>query len=101
MFSRLPHDEIEMWHGHPDLCMDNLEDILYTKDDSFGYFYEVGLKYSDEIKQKTKNFPFGPEHKKTNPDDFTLHMIKIKPDKLTITKKLICNWTDKKNYLMQ
>ena len=29
----LPYDEFEMWHGHPDLYMDNLEEILNTQDD--------------------------------------------------------------------
>ena len=51
-----PRDEIEMWHGHPDLYVDKLEEILNTPDDSvIGYFVEVDLKYPDEIKQKTKN----------------------------------------------
>ena len=30
----LPYDEIEMWHGHPDLYMNWLEEILNTPDDS-------------------------------------------------------------------
>ena len=42
-----------------------LEDILNTPDDSdIGYFIEVGLKYPDNINEKTKNFPFAPEYKK-------------------------------------
>ena len=41
----LPFDEIEMWHGHPDLYMNKLEDILNTPDDSdIGYFIETDLK---------------------------------------------------------
>ena len=51
-----------MWHGHPDPCMNWLEELLNTPDDSdIGYFVEVDLKYSDKIKEKTKNFPFCPE----------------------------------------
>ena len=30
----LHYDEIEMGHGHPDLYMNWLEEILYTPDDS-------------------------------------------------------------------
>ena len=28
MSQMLPYDEIEMWHGHPDLYMNKLEEIL-------------------------------------------------------------------------
>ena len=42
-----------------------LEDILNTPDDSdIGYFIEVNLKYSDNIKEKTKIFHLLPKIKK-------------------------------------
>ena len=42
-----------------------LEKILNTPDDNeIGYFLEVDLKHTDNIKEKTKNFPFCPEKKK-------------------------------------
>ena len=42
MYQILLYDEIEMWHGHPDLYMDKLEEILTTPDDKdSGYFVEV------------------------------------------------------------
>ena len=64
MFQTLPYDEIEMWHGHPDLYMKILNEILNTPDDSdIGYFVEVDLKYPDNIKGRTKNFLFAPEIK--------------------------------------
>ena len=95
MSQPLPYDEIKF---------DNtvkLEDILNTPDDSdIGYFIEVDLKYPDNIKQKTMNFPFCPENKKINPDNFSDYMKEIKPDTYTQTKKLICDWSDKKNYLV-
>ena len=76
----LPYDEIEMWRGHPDLLMNWLEEILNTPNDSdIGYFLEVDLKYPDNIKEKTKNFPFCPENKKINPDKYNDYMKKIKP----------------------
>ena len=64
MSQPLPSIEIEMCHGHPDLYMNNLEEILNTLDASdIGFFDEVDLKYPDEIKEETKNFPFCPEIK--------------------------------------
>ena len=48
------YDEIEMWHGHRDLYMNKLEESLFTPDGSdIGYFIEVDLKYSHDIKEKT------------------------------------------------
>ena len=58
MSQPLPFDEIKF---------DNveLEDILITPDDSdIGYFIEVDLTYPNNIKEKTKNFPFAPVNKK-------------------------------------
>ena len=67
----LHSDEIEMWHGHPDLYMNWLEEILNTPDDNdIGYFLEADLKYPDNIKEKTKNFPFCPDNKKIIPDKY-------------------------------
>ena len=64
MSQMLPYDEIEMWHGHPDLYMDKLEELSKTPDDSdVGYFVEVDLRYPDNKKEKTKKFPFCPENK--------------------------------------
>ena len=98
MSQRLPFDEIEMWHGHPDLYMNWLEEILNTPNDSdVGYFLEIDLKYPNNIKEKTKNFPFCPENKKTNPIKYKDYLEKIKPKNYTKSKKLICDWTDKRN----
>ena len=97
----LPYDEIEMWHGHPDLYMNWLEEILNTPDDSeIGYFLEVDLNYLDDIKEKTKHFPFCSENKKINHNKYNDYMNKIKPKNYTKSKKLICDWTDKKKYLI-
>ena len=94
MSEPLPYDEIKF---------DNdvkLEDILNTPDDSdIGYLIEVDLKYPDNIKEKTKNFPFCPENKKIILDKFGDYMKEIKPDTYTQTSKLICDWSDRKNYL--
>ena len=67
MIQPLPYDEIEMWHGHPDLYVNKVDEsliILNTPDDSgFGYFVEVDLIYPDDIKEKTKSFANAPEKK--------------------------------------
>ena len=78
-----------------------IEDILNTPDDSdIGYLNEVDLTYPDNLKEKTKNFPFAPENKKINPDDFSEYMKKIKSDIYAQTKKLICDWSDERIYLI-
>ena len=101
MTQLLPYDEIEMWHGHPDKYWNWLDEILITPDDSeIGYFLEVDLKYPDNIKQKTKYFPFCPENKKIDPNKYNDYMKKIKPENYTKSKKLICDWSDKKKYLI-
>ena len=66
-----------------------------------GYFVEIDLKYLDEIKEKTKNFPFWTENEKNKPDDFIPYMNESKPNTYTQTKKLLCDWTYKYNYLIQ
>ena len=101
MSQMLPYDEIEMWHGHPDKYWNWLDEILNTPDDNeIGYFFEVDLKYPDDIKQKTKYFPFCPQNKKINPNKYNEHMKSIKPENYTKSKKLICDWSDKKRYLI-
>ena len=96
MSQALPYDEIRFDKNV------KLEDILNTPDDSdIGYFIEVDLKYPDKIKQKTKLFPFAPVNKETNPDDFSVYMKEIKPSTYTQTRKLILDWTNKRNYLIR
>ena len=97
----LPYDEIDMWHSDPDKYWNWLEEILNTPDDNdIVYFLEIDLKYPDNIKEKTKHFPFCPENKKINPDKYNDYMNKIKPKNYTKSKKLICDWTDKEKYLI-
>ena len=96
----LTYDEIEMWHGHPDLYMNKIE-ILNTSDDSdIAYFIEVDLGSSDNIKEKTTNFSCCPESKVIHKDKYIDYMKKTKPRNYTKAKKLICDWTDQKNYLI-
>ena len=94
MIQPLPYDGIEMWHGHPDLYMNWLEETSNAPDNSdIGYFIEFDLKYPDNIKEKTKNFPFCPEDKNIPKDEKNDCMKKIKPKNFTKVK----NVTDLKN----
>ena len=95
MSQYLPYDEIKFDNNI------KLEDILNTPDNSdIGYFIEVDLIYPNNIKEITKNFPCAPMNKKIDPDNFIDFMKVIKPDTYIQTKKLICDWSDKKNYLI-
>ena len=92
----LPYDEIKFDKNV------KLEDILNTPDDSdIGYFIETDLKYPHIIKERTESFPFCPENKKNNSGDYSEYEYKesIKPNNYTQTKKLICDFSDNKNYL--
>ena len=78
-----------------------LEEILITPDDNdIGYFLEVDLEYPYNIRQKTKHFPFAPENKTVSKNDFGPYMKSIMPKNYVSRKKLICDWTDKRNYLI-
>ena len=55
MSQPFPFDEI---YFEKDLCF---KGILNTPDDTdVSYFLEVGLRYPDIIRQKTKHFPVSP-----------------------------------------
>ena len=101
MSQLLPFGGIEMWHGHPELYMIKLKEILKTPDDSdIGYFIELDLKYPDNTKEKTKNFPFAPKNKVFHKDKYNDYVKKRRPKKFTKSKTLICDWTDKKKCLI-
>ena len=95
MSQPLPYDETKLDKNV------ELEDILNTPDDSvIGYFLEVDMTYPDNLKEKTKKFPFATENNEINHDNFSDYMKTIKPDKYIQTKKMICDWSDKKKYLI-
>ena len=55
MSQSTPYDVIEMWHGHPDLYINNFEEIINTPDDSdIGYYVEVDLRYPHNLKKDSK-----------------------------------------------
>ena len=96
MSQPLPYDNIKLETDN--VC---LEEILNTPDDNdIGYFLEVDLEYPYKIRQKTKHFPFAPENKTVSKNDFRPYMKSILPKNYVSHKKLICDWTDKRNYLI-
>ena len=93
MSQSLPYDDIKF--ETENVC---LEEILNTPDDNDkGYFLEVNLEYPHNIGQKTKHFPFTPGNKSISKDDFGPYMKSILPKNYVFHKKLICDWSDKKN----
>ena len=97
MSQPLPYDNIKF--ETQNLC---LEEILNTPDENvIGYFLEVDLEYPYNIRQKTKHFPFVPENKTVSKNDFDPYMKSIMPKIYVSHKKLICDWVDKRNYLIQ
>ena len=95
MSQMLPYDEIKLEKDK------SLEEFLKTPDDNeTGYFIEVDLRHPDDKKEKTKNVRFCPENKKINPNRYNDYINNKKAKNYTKTKKLICDWTDKKKYLI-
>ena len=95
----LPYDKIEMWHGHPDPYMNKLEETINTSVHSdIVYFVEVALGYPDNLKEKQSIVRFVRENKVFKKRKYNVFMNKIKPKGFSKTKKLICDWIDKKNY---
>ena len=74
MSQMLPYAEIIF---EKDNC---LEERLNTPNDNeIGSFSEVELKYPDNTKEKTRNFPFCPENEKIHPNKYNDYMNNIKP----------------------
>ena len=77
------------------------EDILNTPDDNeYGYFIECDLEYPADIKEKTENFPLCPYQTKADPECFSEYMNSVKQPNYKPTEKLMCDLTNKNNYMM-
>ena len=77
------------------------EDILNTPDDNeYGYFIECDLEYPAEIKEKTENYPLCPYQTKADPECFSEYMNSVKQPNYKPTEKLMCDLTNKYNYMM-
>ena len=65
-----------------------------------GCFLLIYLIYPDNIKHKSKNFPFCPENKTIVPNNFTEYMKEHVPKQFRPTSKLICDQTNKEYYIV-
>ena len=75
--------------------------VLNTHDCSdTGYVFIVDLIYPDNIKYKSKNFPYCPENKTLNPVNYTEYMNEHEPKPHRPTSKLICDQTNKEYYIV-
>ena len=88
-------------YEYDELLIDESKDILYTPDDNeYGYFIECDLEYPAEIKEKTENFPLCPYQTKADPDLFSGCMNSVKQPNYKPTEKLMCDQTNKQNYMI-
>ena len=75
--------------------------VLNTHDCSdTGYVLIVDLIYPDNIKYKSKNFPYCPENKTINPVNYTEYMNEHEPKPHRPISKLICDHTNKEYYIV-
>ena len=97
MVQALPTGEIKV-------CEDpetGLADTVYTRSSSnTGYIYTIDIKYNDELKQKTKKYPFFPEKTKANINQFTDYQNENKKKGYKPNEKLMLKLTDKNDYVI-
>ena len=75
--------------------------VISTHDCSnIGYVLIEDLIYPDNFKYKSKNFPFCPENKTINPDNYTEYMKDHETKPHRPTNKLICDQTNREYYIV-
>ena len=90
MVQALPNGEIKLY--------DTLD---YTSSISTkGYIYTFDVKYNDELKQKTKKYPFFPEKTKAKIDQVTDYQNENKKIGYKPNEKLMLKLTDKNDYVI-
>ena len=100
MLMYLPTGNFKIYENNS-LTESFINKVLNTDDCSnTGYVLIVDLIYPDNIKYKSKNFPFCPENKSINPDNFTEYMKEHMPNLFKPTNKLICDQTNKEYYIV-
>ena len=100
MLFHLPTGNFQIYEN--DLIAESfINRVLNTHDCSnTGYILIVDLIYPDKIKYKSKNFPFCPENKTINPDNYTEYMKEHEPNPHRPTSKLVCDQTNKEYYIV-
>uniref|UniRef100_UPI003D0B846D hypothetical protein n=1 Tax=Sulfurimonas sp. TaxID=2022749 RepID=UPI003D0B846D len=80
--------------------IDSFNYILDLPDDGeYGYFFVCDLKYPDEIKFRSKNLPYCPEHKTVKFEELSSYQQQFE-EALKPTEKLILTQYDKKEYIV-
>ena len=87
MVQALPTGEIKA-------CNNN---IYSSSTSNTGYIYTIVVGYNDELK-KTKKYPFFPEKKKSNVEQFTAYQNEHKKKYYKPNEKLMLKLTDKGGY---
>ena len=72
-----------------------------TKDGDFGIIYEINIKYTNDLKQKTEVLPYFPENSKPYTKEFTDYQDVNKPNKYKPLEKLMLTFHDKNNYVIE
>ena len=100
MLMHLPTGNFQIYENNS-ITESFINKVLNTHDCSnIGYVLIVDLVYADNIKYKSKNFPFCPENKTNNPDNYTEYMKEHEPRPHRPTNKLICDQTNKEYYIV-
>ena len=100
MLQHLPIGNFQIYENNS-ITESFINKILNTHDCSnIGYVLIVDLIYPDNIKYKSKNFPFCPEHETISPDNYTEYMKDHAPNPFKPTNKLICDQTNKEYYIV-
>ena len=100
MLLHLPTGNFQIYENNS-ITESFINKVLNTHDCSnTGYALIVDLIYPDNIKYKSKNFPYCPENKTINPDNNTEYMKEHEPKPHRPTSKLICDQTNKEYYIV-
>ena len=100
MLFHLPTGNFQIYENNS-ITESFINKVLNTHDCSnTGYVLIVDLIYPNNIKYKSKNFPFCPENKTINPDNYTEYMKEHEPQPHRPTSKLICDQTNKEYYIV-
>ena len=100
MLQYLPTGNFQIYENNS-IMESFINKVLNTHDCSnTGYVLIVDLIYPDNLKYKSKNFPFCPENKTINPDNYTEYMKEHEPKSHRPTSNLICDQTHKEYYIV-
>ena len=81
--------------------LEQIVDLRFIPDkNEFGYFIECDLEYPVEINEKTENFPLCPYQTIADSNLFSGYMNSVKQPNYKPTEELMCDLTNKYNYMM-